>query len=167
MSETACAIVLRYLKGGNLVHLVPAVLGSHIRIAADTSDGIGEIEVWSDCLCDGYWGDADRWSDALTDDGYFRSGDLGRLDELGNLIYLGHLNENFQCGGLVIFPGEIERLISELPQISDCLAFGVPDPVFSNVVSLAYFVTDFLEERDLAKFFRSALPKNIWSYRLF
>ena len=59
------------------------------------------------------------------------------------------------------------RLISELPQISDCLAFGVPDPVFSNVVSLAYFVTDFLEERDLAKFFRSALPKNMWSYRLF
>lgn len=167
MSETACATAVRYLKGDNLVHLGPAVLGSHIRIAADTSDGIGEIEVWSDCLCDGYWGDADRWSDALTDDGYFRSGDLGRLDELGNLIYLGRLNESFQCGGLVIFPGEIERLISELPQIFDCVAFGLPDPVFGNIVSLAYVAKDFLEERDLVKFFRSALPKHMWPNRLF
>lgn len=167
MSETACATAVRYQKGDDVGHLGLAVEGSAIRITGNNMDGIGEIEVFSDCICDGYWGDLDRWANALTKDGYFRSGDLGRLDALGNLIYIGRLNESFESGGLILFPTEIEIAIIELPQISDCVAFGLPDPVFGNLVSLAYIAEGILDERELVEFARSKLPKYLWPTRLF
>ena len=167
MSETACATAVQYFQGNDTKHLGIAVEGSAIRINAGSMDGIGEIEVLSDCICDGYWGDDDRWENAMTKDGYFRSGDLGRLDGQGNLIYLGRLNEGFQCGGLVVFPCEIENVITQLPQISDCIAFGLPDPIFGELVSLAYIAEGILDERDLIEFARTKLPKHMWPTRLF
>ena len=167
MSETACATAVRYKKGDDTSHLGAAIAGTTIRISGNSLDGSGEIEVLSDCLCDGYWGDPDRWANALTEDGYFRSGDLGRLDSWANLTFLSRSNESFESGGLVLFPGEIERVIAEIPQISDCVAFGLPDPVFGHLVSLAYLAEGVLCDRDVIKYARSKLPKHMWPSRLF
>jgi len=167
MSETACATSVRYEKGHPTDSLGLAIQGTKIRISGDNPDGSGEIEVLSDCLCDGYWGDPERWSDALTEDGYFRSGDLGRLDDKGHLIYLGRCDESFTSAGLSVFPAEIEGIIAELGEIIDCVAFGIPDDIFGNLVSLAFIPRGDLRDQDLIKHARTKLPKYMWPVRLF
>ena len=102
----------------------------------------------------------------MTDDGYFRSGDLGRLDSHGNLIFLGRINESFESGGLIIYPAEIERAISELPQITNCVVFGLPNKVFGNLVGLTYTSNSELSERDVIDYARTKLPKHMWPSRI-
>ena len=127
----------------------------------------GEIEIHSDCLCDQYWGEPERWRNAFTTDGYFRSGDLGRLDEHQNLIYLGRINESFESGGLMIFPAEIENVIFELSGIDDCVVFGLPDAIFGHLVSVAFVASDNLTKREIIEHARARLPKHMWPTRLF
>ncbi len=167
MSETACATAVQYKKGSDTQYLGLAISGSKVRISGGDHQQDGEIEVLSDCLCDGYWGDPDRWSNALTSDGYFRSGDLGRLDSDGNLIFLGRTNESFESGGLIIYPAEIERVISELPQLANCVAFGLPDKVFGNLIGLSYTANSELSEREVILHARSKLPKHMWPSKIF
>jgi len=167
MSETACATSVRYEKGHPTDSLGLAIQGTKIRISGDNPDNSGEIEVLSDCICDGYWGDPETWSNALTQDGYFRSGDLGRLDEKGHLIYLGRRDESFTSAGLSVFPAEIEGIIAELKEIIDCVAFGIPDNIFGNLVSLAFIARKDLRDQDVIKYARTKLPKHMWPVRLF
>ena len=167
MTETACVTAVRYRKGDGTEHLGQAVLGTNLRISnTDASTG-GEIEIQSDCLSDGYWGEPERWKNSFTADGYFRSGDLGRLDENQNLIYLGRINESFESGGLMIFPAEVENIISELDGIQDCVVFGLPDKIFGHVVSIAFVGSDDLTRRQIIQHARIRLPKHMWPTRLF
>jgi acyl-CoA synthetase (AMP-forming)/AMP-acid ligase II len=167
MTETACATAVHYLKGESTKHLGRAIQGTNIRIFSPNGQTDGEIEVLSDCLCDGYWGDPDRWSKALTSDGYFRSGDLGRLDGQGNLVFLGRVNESFESSGLLVFPAQVERVIAELPFVADCVAFGYPDLVFGNLVAITYIAGGDVSERQIILHARRKLPKNMWPARIF
>jgi acyl-CoA synthetase (AMP-forming)/AMP-acid ligase II len=167
MSETACVTAVRYRPNEDITHLGKQIQGTTLRIAAANPDGSGQIEVRSDCLCDGYWGDDERWAKAFSADGFFRSGDLGRLDQHGNLTFLSRTNESFESGGLVVFPAEIERVIAELPQISDCVVFGMPSPIFGNLVTLAYVSNSEIAPRDIAAYARAKLPKYLWPARMF
>jgi len=167
MTETACATAVRYTRGDDTTHLGSAIPGSNVRIARPSEDGSGEIEVLSDCLCDGYWDDETRWAEALTDDGYFRSGDLGRLDNDGNLTFLGRSNESFEVGGLMAFPAEIERTVLELDAVQDCVAFGLPDRIFGHVVAVAMVGVEKTEGRAIIRHARNCLPKHLWPARLF
>jgi acyl-CoA synthetase (AMP-forming)/AMP-acid ligase II len=167
MSETACATAVRYKPGEDTSHLGKQIQGTTLRIATTSPDGSGEIEVRSDCICDGYWGDEERWAKAVTSDGFFRSGDLGRLDNDGNLTFLSRTNESFESGGLVVFPAEIERVIAELPQISDCVVFGMPNSVFGNLVALAFVSNTEIASRDIIAHARAKLPKHLWPTKIF
>lgn len=166
MTETACVTAVKYTKGEDTAHLGQAVFGSEIRICAEDPKDAGEIEVYSDCLCDGYWGEPDRWVNAHTSDGYFRSGDLGRLDADGNLVFLGRTNESFDSGGVTIFPAEVENVVIELPQVVDCMAFALPDVVFGNLVAVAYVGNDQVSSREIVRYARANLPRHMWPARV-
>lgn len=167
MTETACVTAVRYKKGDSAEHLGQALSGTDLRIANTNTSSAGEIEIHSDCLSDRYWGEPERWKNAFTTDGYFRSGDLGRLDEHQNLIYLGRINESFESGGLMIFPAEIENVIFELSGIDDCVVFGLPDEIFGHLVSVAFVASDNLTKREIIEHARARLPKHMWPTRLF
>ncbi len=166
MTETACVTAVRYVPGADTAHLGKAVPGSQIRIANPDDSGAGEIQVLSDFLADSYWGDSARWQAALTPDGWFKSGDMGRLDEAGNLLYLGRLTESFVSSGLLVFPAEIEAIISEITQVEDCIAFGKPDPIFGNLVVVAYTAKGEISNRDIIHHARARLPKHLWPARI-
>lgn len=166
MTETACVTSRLYTKGEDTLHLGAPISGTKIRIAHVDNSSTGEIEVLSDCLCDGYWGDEIRWKNSLTADGYFKSGDLGQIDSNGHLSYLGRTNESFQSAGHVIYPSNIEHIVQEFAGIKDCVAFGVPDPYFSNTVGLVFTSEDGVTESLLAAFCREKLPKYSWPYRI-
>jgi acyl-CoA synthetase (AMP-forming)/AMP-acid ligase II len=90
----------------------------------------------------------------------------GQIDSNGHLSYLGRTNESFQSAGHVIYPSNIEHIVQEFAGIKDCVAFGVPDPYFSNTVGLVFTSEDGVTESLLAAFCREKLPKYSWPYRI-
>ena len=166
MTETACATAVRYTKGQNTAHLGKSIKGTTLRINYEDNQNYGEIEIMSDCFCDGYWGDMQLWHQSQTSDGYFRTGDLGTLDSDGQLVYLGRTNESFESGGLLIFPANIERIFAEIPEITDCVVFGIPNKIFGHIVCLAYTTNGHICQRDLITHARRKLPKHHWPAKL-
>ena len=65
--------------------------------------------------------------DSFTDDGFFRTGDRGYLDEEGNLVVRGRVVEQINRLGENVSPQEIEQLLEQLEQIREAAVFGVPD----------------------------------------
>ena len=76
-----------------------------------------------------YWKDPD----AATD-GWYRTGDLGRVDPDGRVYVLGRLKELINRGGLHVSPSEVETAIARHPGAADCAVVGTPDPVLGEAI---------------------------------
>lgn len=76
-----------------------------------------------------YWGEP-----PMATDGWYRSGDLGRLDPDGLLFISGRLKEVVNRGGLKVAAGEIEVALAEHPGVADCAVVPVPDPVLGEAI---------------------------------
>ncbi len=74
----------------------------------------------------GYHGDPDATLAALTEDEYYRSGDLGYTRHDGRFVFLTRLGDSLRLGGFLASPAEIESVVQELPWISACQVVGVP-----------------------------------------
>ena len=110
-----------------------------IKLENTDEKGIGEILVRGNNVMLGYFEDEEATNDVLVD-GWFHTGDLGRLDEKGNLIITGRCKSVIVTpNGKNIFPEEIEDEINKFPEIKECLVFGEEtkdDTVLSAVVTL-------------------------------
>ena len=72
-----------------------------------------------------YLNDAEATSAAITEDGYFRSGDLGYVEPDGSFVYLARMGDTLRLGGFLVSPAEIEELIQLHPTIESCQIVGV------------------------------------------
>ena len=91
----------------------------------------GEIQLAGETLFMGYVeGDGVRRS--LTDDGWFATGDLGRLDEDGYLTVIGRRDNRFFSGGETIHPEEIERVLTDHHSVDQAVVVPVPDEEFGQ-----------------------------------
>ncbi len=93
----------------------------------------GELLGRGPCCVSGYYGDSDltreRWRE-----GWFRTGDIGRFDEQGNLVILGRTRDLIIRGGENIAPAEIEALLRTHPGVTQLAVVGIPDPVLGERV---------------------------------
>ncbi|WP_370317395.1 class I adenylate-forming enzyme family protein [Pseudoalteromonas sp.] len=69
---------------------------------------------------------------------FFKTGDLGYLDEQGYLYYVGRKKELISSGGINVYPQDIEAVIKMHPDIEDCVAFSIPDSQFGEVIKVVY-----------------------------
>jgi long-chain acyl-CoA synthetase len=94
-----------------------------IRIAiADPESEIGEIQARGPNVMRGYWNDEEATREALTDDGWFRTGDMGKLDEYGNLHIVGRSKSIIVLsGGENIYPEAIEHKLNSYPFVVESL----------------------------------------------
>jgi malonyl-CoA/methylmalonyl-CoA synthetase len=100
-----------------------ALPGIEVRLDGDD----GEILVRGPQVFDGYWNRPDATAEALTDDGWFRTGDLGRLDdEDGSLEIAGRSKELIISGGLNVYPREVEAALEDHPAVAQVAVAGVP-----------------------------------------
>lgn len=74
----------------------------------------------------GYYGDPQATAQALTEDGFYRSGDLGCTHADGRFTFLARMGDSLRLGGFLVSPLEIESLIQEQPGIAACQVIGVP-----------------------------------------
>jgi malonyl-CoA/methylmalonyl-CoA synthetase len=96
-----------------------------IEVRLDGEDG--EILVRGPQVFDGYWNRPDATAEALTDDGWFRTGDLGRLDPGdASLEITGRSKELIISGGLNVYPREVEAALEDHPAVAQVAVAGVP-----------------------------------------
>ncbi|WP_217546863.1 FadD3 family acyl-CoA ligase [Streptomyces sp. GbtcB6] len=99
-----------------------AIPGTEVRV----SDA-GEVLVRGFNVMRGYYEDAVATAEALTEDGWLRTGDIGVLDAAGNLRITDRLKDMFIVGGFNAYPAEIEQLLGLHPDVADVAVIGVPD----------------------------------------
>ena len=94
---------------------------------------VGEIEIAGPNVFPGYHGLPEATADAFTADGWFRSGDLGYLDDDGYLYIADRLKDMIISGGENIYPAEVEDLISDIDGVTGVAVIGVPDERWGEV----------------------------------
>lgn len=138
LSETA-PVVSGTREKSRVAGTVGTASNCEIRLENTDDKGIGEIVVKGPNVMLGYFEDEEATKEVIVD-GWFHTGDLGRLDEKGNLIITGRCkNVIVTPNGKNIFPEEIEDEINKFPEIKECLVFGEEvenDTVLSAVVTL-------------------------------
>src|SRR5262249_18097533 len=93
----------------------------------------GEVQVRGYTVMRGYFEAPAATAEALTDDGWLRSGDIGVLDADGNLRITDRLKDMYTVGGFNAYPAEIERILARHPLVADSAVVGVPDPRLGEV----------------------------------
>ncbi len=93
----------------------------------------GEILYRSGTVMKGYYKDEEKTRETLAD-GWFRSGDLGCLDENGEIRVVDRLKECINTGGEKVFPLEVEEVLQEHPAVAEACVIGVPDEEWGHTV---------------------------------
>jgi malonyl-CoA/methylmalonyl-CoA synthetase len=94
---------------------------------------IGGIQVKGPNVFAGYWRMPEKTAEEFTADGYFRTGDVGKVDERGYVHIVGRSKDLIISGGYNVYPAEIEGYINELPGVAESALVGVPHPDFGEV----------------------------------
>ncbi|MBK0328548.1 malonyl-CoA synthase [Rhodobacteraceae bacterium F11138] len=95
---------------------------------------IGQIEVRGDNVFAGYWQMPEKTREELREDGFFITGDLGRIDAQGYVHIVGRNKDLIISGGYNIYPKEIELVLDDQPGVLESAVIGVPHPDFGETV---------------------------------
>ncbi|GAA3834209.1 FadD3 family acyl-CoA ligase [Nocardioides panacisoli] len=105
-----------------------AIPGMETRIAAN-----GELLVRGDYVMLGYLDDPAATAEAIDADGWLHTGDVGEMDELGNLRITDRLKDMYISGGFNVYPAEVEQTLLRLDGVQDVAVVGVPDERMGEV----------------------------------
>jgi malonyl-CoA/methylmalonyl-CoA synthetase len=94
---------------------------------------IGGIQVKGPNVFSGYWRMPEKTAEEFTADLWFKTGDVGRVDERGYVTIVGRSKDLIISGGYNVYPAEVEGFINELPGVAECAVVGVPHPDFGEV----------------------------------
>jgi len=122
-------------RGGTVGFPLPGV---SLRVRDDAGnacavDEIGGIQVKGPNVFSGYWRMPEKTAEEFTKDGYFKTGDVGKVDARGYVTIVGRSKDLIISGGYNVYPAEIEGFINEMPGIAESAVVGVPHPDFGEV----------------------------------
>ncbi|MFY9585995.1 MAG: class I adenylate-forming enzyme family protein [Actinomycetota bacterium] len=103
-----------------------------LKILTPNHDGVGEVVARSRAMMSGYWNDPEATKEAIDADGFFHPGDLGRIDEEGNLHLSGRTKEMYIRGGYNVYPVEVENVLRDHPKVALVGVIGIPDEVLGE-----------------------------------
>lgn len=132
MSE-AVIITTNPLDGDRLPGSVGYPLpGVELRIGGGEQTGV--IEIRGPSVFSGYWRMPEKTAEEFTADGFFITGDVGRLDADGRLWISGRAKDLIISGGYNVYPKEVEILLDEEPGVRESAVIGAPHPDFGEGV---------------------------------
>ncbi len=95
---------------------------------------IGGIEVRGPNVFAGYWHMPEKTAEEFTADGWFKTGDVGVIDESGRVTIVGRSKDLIISGGYNVYPAEIEGVINDMSGVAESAVIGVPHPDFGEAV---------------------------------
>jgi long-chain acyl-CoA synthetase len=112
-----------------------------IRILDDDGKDVplgqaGEIAIKGPQVMSGYWQRPDETANVMTPDGFFKSGDVGVMDERGYMRIVDRKKDMILVSGFNVYPNEIEGVVASHPGVLECAAVGVPDKQAGEAVML-------------------------------
>jgi long-chain acyl-CoA synthetase len=113
-------------------HVGLPVPGTEVVILGDNNIELplgqaGEICIKGPQVMTEYWNMPEETRNAFTPDGYFRSGDIGLMDENGYVKIIDRKKDMIIVSGFKVYPNEVEEVLSEMPGILECAVIGTPD----------------------------------------
>jgi len=96
----------------------------------------GEIAIKGPQVMAGYWQRPDETAKVMTADGFFRSGDVGVVDERGYFRIVDRKKDMILVSGFNVYPNEVEDVVTQMPGILECAAIGIPDEKAGEAVKL-------------------------------
>src|SRR5450759_1139609 len=122
-------------RGGTVGFPLPGV---SLRVQDDAGNNlaageIGAIQVKGPNLFKGYWRMPEKTAEEFTADGFFKTGDVGKIDAQGYVTIVGRSKDLIISGGYNVYPAEVEGYINELPGVAESAVIGVPDSDFGEV----------------------------------
>ncbi|MFV3076273.1 malonate--CoA ligase [Niveispirillum fermenti] len=114
--------------------------GVDLRITDDTgapvaTDGIGQIEIRGPNLFKGYWRKPEKTAEDMRADGFFITGDVGRVDARGYVHIVGRAKDLVICGGFNVYPKEVETVLDAIDGVVESAVIGLPHPDFGEAVA--------------------------------
>ena len=122
-------------RGGTVGFPLPGV---SLRVVDDAGqpvavDEIGGIQVKGPNVFPGYWRMPEKTAEEFTADGYFKTGDVGKVDARDYVTIVGRSKDLIISGGYNVYPAEIEGYINEMSGVAESAVVGVPHPDFGEV----------------------------------
>ncbi|TPG25605.1 long-chain-fatty-acid--CoA ligase [Mycolicibacterium hodleri] len=117
----------------------------------------GELWFRTKQLMKGYHNKPDATKEAVTEDGWFRTGDIGRVDEDGYIFVEDRLKDMIISGGENIYSIEVERVIAEHPAVAEVAVIGVPDEKWGESVKAVVSLEGEATEKEIIAFARERL----------
>ena len=123
-------------RGGTVGLALPGV---GVRVLDDAgapcaNDAIGPVQVTGPNVFKGYWRMPEKTSEEFTTDGWFRTGDVGRIDARGYVTIVGRSKDLIISGGFNVYPAEIEATLNDMAGVAESAVIGVPHPDFGEAV---------------------------------
>jgi len=109
------------------------IAGFELRIDNPGEDGSGEVLLRGPNVMLGYLDDPEATAATIDADGWLHTGDVGRVDERGNLTITDRLKDMYICGGFNVYPAEIEQVLARLDGVAESAVIGVPDARLGEV----------------------------------
>ncbi len=122
-------------RGGTVGFPLPGV---QLRVRGDDGQDlpvgeIGGIQVKGPNVFRGYWHMPEKTAEEFTADGFFKTGDVGKIDARGYVTIVGRSKDLIISGGYNVYPAEIEGYINEMVGVAESAVVGVPHPDFGEV----------------------------------
>lgn len=128
LTETTAGVcVTKSVMGDPDISVGPPLPAVEVRIDwsdPDAGNGIGEVLVRGPNVMKGYFRNPEETAKALDDQGWFRTGDLGRFDDIGLLHIMGRLKELIIHGGFNVYPPEVEAALNAHPKVIQSAVIG-------------------------------------------
>ena len=148
LSETSpsatCNPVDSTAYSGNIGMPLPS---TDIRLLDDDGADVpagqpGEIAIKGPQVMAGYWQRPDETAKVMTADGFFRTGDIGTVDERGYFKIVDRKKDMVLVSGFNVYPNEVEDVVSQLEGVLECAVVGVPDDKTGEAVKLVIVKKD-------------------------
>ena len=145
MTEATCHVAFKVETRAPMKEGLRVLPGLDLKVVGPDDETVGprqvgEIVIKGETVFSGYLADGKVEAgnkEVFTRDGYYRSGDLGSLDEAGHVHIVGRRKDMINVGGENVFAWEVEQVIDRIESVKECAAFAMPDDVLGEVVEVA------------------------------
>ena len=164
LSETSPSVTCNVVTAKGYTGTIGLPLpGTDIKLLDDDGEEVaagqsGEISVKGPQVMAGYWRRPDETAKAMTPDGYFKTGDIGTVDDKGYFKIVDRKKDMILVSGFNVFPTELEDIVGQIPGVMECACVGVSDAKSGEAVKIVIVKKDTkLSEADVRAFCKENL----------